>query len=73
MFGGFIAGRTNAALALTDDEAGKIALAATNVAKFYDVPVSPQAQAWAALAFTIGGIYGAKIMALRMMQQVAPQ
>jgi hypothetical protein len=71
MFGGFVAGRAKQPLlALDDDEAGKISEAAANVGKHYDVPVSPVTQAWIGLAFTIGGIYSAKLAAIKMIREI---
>lgn len=71
MFGGFVAGRTKQPLlALDDDESAKISEAAANVAKHYDVPVSPVTQAWIGLAFTVGGIYSAKLAAIKMIKEI---
>lgn len=72
MFGAFIAKRTHQpALALDEQESKAIAEAAANVAKHYDIPVSPVAQAWIALAGTIGTIYFAKISALRLTKALS--
>lgn len=67
--GGAIAARAKQpALALDHDESARIADATVNVAKHYNIPVSPLAQAWMALGMTVGTIYSAKIMAVRMQR-----
>lgn len=63
---GFISTRFNEPiLKLDDDEAAQIADATANVAKHYDVPVSPLTQAWVALGMTVGSIYAGKIAAIK--------
>lgn len=75
MFGSWVAGavaRNDKAfkdiLTLDDEESAKIAEAARNVARHYDIPLSPQQQAWAALAFVAGGIYAGKLAAYRALR-----
>lgn len=67
MFGAFLSGKLKAPeLALDQAETDQIAAAVANVGKYYDVPVSPVTQAWLGLATTIGGIYYAKVAAMRI-------
>lgn len=69
MVGGFISKTTRQpGLALDDDETTLIAKSAENVARFYDVPISPVQQAWCGLAMTVGAIYAAKISAIKLMK-----
>ena len=67
MFGEFMAARVRQpALELDTDECEMIAKSLANVGKHYDVPVSPLTQAWLGLAYTVGMIYSAKIISIRM-------
>lgn len=69
MIGAFIAVRAKQpALELDESETEKIAGAAANVAKHYDVPISSVTQAWFGLAATVGSIYYGKIVAIRAMR-----
>lgn len=71
MASGFIAAKAKEPLlALDDEEAAKVSVAAANVAKHYDIPVSPLAQAWMGLGMTLGSIYAAKIAALKLMKSM---
>jgi hypothetical protein len=76
MAGAFLAERAKQPLlALSPDESDKIANAAANVAKHYDIPISPLTQAWLALAGTVGAIYFSKIAVIRAasaMQKETP-
>lgn len=64
---GFVAARAKEdALKLDEDEATQVAEAVANVGKHYDVPISPVTQAWVALGMTVGGIYAAKIAAIKL-------
>jgi hypothetical protein len=72
MVGAFVAQRVGQpALALDQTESRAIADAAANVAKHYDIPISPVYQAWLGLATTIGTIYMTKIALLRMNAELA--
>lgn len=58
------------ALALDDGEKDAIAAAAANVAKHYEIPVTEKTAAWIGLVTVVGGIYGAKIGAIKLAAQL---
>jgi hypothetical protein len=61
-------------LAISHDEAERLAKAIANVAELYDLPVlSPEAQAWANLVVAAGSIYGPRVLAATMTKKTAAQ
>lgn len=63
----------NAALALDDKEAHELAVAASNVARHYDVQVAQKTLDWINLASVAGMVYGSRLMILRMQNQKAEE
>lgn len=62
-----LAGVTKTAeLALSEAEANSLALALSTVNSFYNVAVAEKTLAWINLAMVAGGVYGSRIVAIRM-------
>ncbi|HEY6019847.1 MAG TPA: hypothetical protein VIY48_08055, partial [Candidatus Paceibacterota bacterium] len=53
-------------LEVTAEENHRIAVAAANVAKYYNVNVDPRVQAWMALIGVVGQVYGTRAVAIYM-------
>jgi len=56
-------------LALSEGESEKLAMAAANVARHYDVRASEKVMDWANLAFAMGAIYGPRIAVMKMRKR----
>jgi hypothetical protein len=59
------------AMAITDDEAKRLALALKNLAQFYSITPNPQVMAWIQLLTVAASIYGPKLMILAAQQRAA--
>ena len=60
-------------LALDPEEAKRLAIAAGNVARHYDLGASQKTLDWMALAVALGSIYGTRAVAIYMNRKEQPK